>query len=419
LWALIPAVSLGFLAPVPFAHAAVRLKQRRMWAVTAAYGVCVVVAFVFAGAPQGSWRDAVFGALIFVLTIGGTVHAFVLRGRVFAAPPAEPAAAAAPAAAQREEASASAPGDVALAGELRIGHPGLLRQAGEGGLVDVNQVPAHVLVDRLGLSPAQASQVVQAHERLGGFAGPQELIAGSGLPAATVNGLRERLLLAASGRTADTHDDRPGRPSPGDGKGMPAGWYPDPARSPGRRYWDGTHWGRLTEPATSPFSRWAAAACLIPFAAACVLPALLFKVIPDYPGAAPPSTEEWPGLALLGYGPLAVLSGQFGWLANPAFVGAVIAVLLQKWRLAVFTGAAGFLIAFDTLRMASTPVLNGDTDSTLALKQLLPGFYLWLASFAMVVACGLLGMRRSRAAATGGRADTPPGRGPEPPAPRS
>lgn len=39
LWALIPALSLGFLAPVPFAHAAVRLQQRRPWAVTATYGI--------------------------------------------------------------------------------------------------------------------------------------------------------------------------------------------------------------------------------------------------------------------------------------------------------------------------------------------------------------------------------------------
>jgi DNA uptake protein ComE-like DNA-binding protein len=303
-----------------------------MWAVTAAYGVGSVVAFVFAGAPAGSWRDAVLGPLILVLMIVGTVHAFVLRGRVFAPRPAEPAAAAAPAAAKREEDSASAAGDVVLAGELRAGQPGLPRQADAGGLVDVNQVPAQVLVDRLGLSPVQASQVVEARVRLGGFAGPQELIAGSGLPEATVNAVRERLLFGASGRAAETRDDRPGRPSAGDGKGVPAGWYPDPAGSARRRFWDGTNWGRLTEPATSIFSRWAAAACLVPFVAACAQPALLLKVIPDPNAAFPSATEVMPGLGLL-----------------------------------------------------------------------------WLASFVMVVACGLLGMRRqSRAAAAGGRADTPP-----------
>jgi hypothetical protein len=39
LWALIPLLSLGLLAPVPFAHAAVRLRQRRMWVVTAVYAI--------------------------------------------------------------------------------------------------------------------------------------------------------------------------------------------------------------------------------------------------------------------------------------------------------------------------------------------------------------------------------------------
>jgi len=70
--------------------------------------------------------------------------------------------------------------------------------------------------------------------------------------------------------------------------------------------------------------------------------------------------------------------------------------------------AAGFLIALDTLRMASTPVLNSDTDSTFVLKLLLPGFYLWLASFVVIAACGLLGMRRQSRAATADKgADAP------------
>lgn len=163
------------------------------------------------------------------------------------------------------------------------------------------------------------------------------------------------------------------------------------------------------QPMTSAFPRWAAAASLVLFVAACVLPALLLKVVPNHPGPGPPSTEEMPGLILLVMGPLAaVFSGVIAWLANLAWVSALICLLLQKWRRAVFAAAAGFFIAFDTLRLASTPVLNGDSDSTLVLKQLLPGFYLWLASFVVIVACGLLGMRRqSRAATADNGADAP------------
>jgi hypothetical protein len=39
MWALIPLLSFGLLAPAPFAYAAVRLHERRMWIVTAVYAL--------------------------------------------------------------------------------------------------------------------------------------------------------------------------------------------------------------------------------------------------------------------------------------------------------------------------------------------------------------------------------------------
>jgi len=61
----------------------------------------------------------------------------------------------------------------------------------------INHVPAQILVDRLGLSPAEAGQVIEARDRLGGFAGPEELVAFSELPEAAVVALRDRLLFLA------------------------------------------------------------------------------------------------------------------------------------------------------------------------------------------------------------------------------
>ena len=121
-WALIPALSVGLLAPVPFVHAAIRLKQRGLWAVAAAYAIGLVVGLVLAAGPEGGWGDAALGSLIFALMIVGTIHAFVLRDRVFAPRAASPAtdpAIAAPLAARRhrEEAKAIATRDVALAPE--------------------------------------------------------------------------------------------------------------------------------------------------------------------------------------------------------------------------------------------------------------------------------------------------------------
>jgi hypothetical protein len=200
LWALIPLLSFGLLAPVPFAHAAVRLRQRRLWVVTAVYAIGSLLWIIGVSLPEGGWGDTLFGIVALVLVAVGTPHAFLLRGRVFAPPPTQPALAAALAARQRrEEARAIAARDAALARELCIGRPDLPRQFDDGGLVDVNHVPAQLLVDRLALLPAQAGQVVEARDRLGGFAGPEELIAYTDLSPEAVDGLRERLVFLAVG----------------------------------------------------------------------------------------------------------------------------------------------------------------------------------------------------------------------------
>jgi Helix-hairpin-helix motif len=199
LWALIPLLSFGLLAPVPFAHAAVRLRQRWLWVVTAVYAIGSLLWIVAASTPEGGWGDTLFGIVALVLIVAGTPHAFLLRRRVFAPPPTQPALAAALAARQRrEEARAIASRDAALARELGIGRPDLPRQFDDGGLVDVNHVPAQVLVDQLGLSPTLAGQVVEARDRLGGFAGPQELIAYTELSPEAVDGLREHLVFFAA-----------------------------------------------------------------------------------------------------------------------------------------------------------------------------------------------------------------------------
>jgi len=87
LWALMPALSLGLLVPVPFAHAAVRLRDRTLWVITTAYAI-VWLALLLS-------LSAVYTALSLViqlLVVVATVHAFRLRRRVFApssAPPTE------------------------------------------------------------------------------------------------------------------------------------------------------------------------------------------------------------------------------------------------------------------------------------------------------------------------------------------
>jgi hypothetical protein len=131
LWALIPALSFGFLVPVPFAHGAIRLKQQGLWAVTAAYTVVCAAEFGLPSEPEGGWGDTATALAMYTLMIVGTIHAFVLRGRVFAR--RDPALVAALVdREEREEAKAIATRDPALARELRIGRPDLPRQFDEG-----------------------------------------------------------------------------------------------------------------------------------------------------------------------------------------------------------------------------------------------------------------------------------------------
>jgi hypothetical protein len=206
LWASLPLLTWGLLAPVPFVHAAVRLRSWTMWLVAAFYTIVWAVvgpAGVLAQNPDAN--EAVAGLSQLGLVVAATMHAFLLRDRVFppSPPPAltgEPVVAAALAARQRrEQARAIATGDPALARELCIGRPDLPRQFDDGGLVDVNHVPVQVLVDRLGLSPVEAGRVVETRDRLGGFSSPAELAVYAELPEATVEAVRDRLLFLGGG----------------------------------------------------------------------------------------------------------------------------------------------------------------------------------------------------------------------------
>jgi NhaP-type Na+/H+ or K+/H+ antiporter len=78
LWALIPVLSFGILTPVPFAYAARRLRDRRLWLITSTYTavwLLALTALVTAG-------EGVSVAVILALV--ASIHAFSLRRRVFA-----------------------------------------------------------------------------------------------------------------------------------------------------------------------------------------------------------------------------------------------------------------------------------------------------------------------------------------------
>jgi hypothetical protein len=81
LWAMLPLLSLGFLAPVPFVHAAARLRSWVLALAGLAYFACLVT--FFALAQSGKTEDE-SPLVLLALVVVATVHAFLLRTRVFA-----------------------------------------------------------------------------------------------------------------------------------------------------------------------------------------------------------------------------------------------------------------------------------------------------------------------------------------------
>ncbi|WP_327652383.1 BTAD domain-containing putative transcriptional regulator [Micromonospora aurantiaca] len=79
--------------------------------------------------------------------------------------------------------------------DLRIGRPDLPRAYDDGGLVDVNSVPDHVISGLPGLTRSQAQHVVVDRRMRGPYTSMEELASRCLLPAAATDSLRELLIF--------------------------------------------------------------------------------------------------------------------------------------------------------------------------------------------------------------------------------
>ncbi|WP_141658793.1 helix-hairpin-helix domain-containing protein [Carbonactinospora thermoautotrophica] len=216
LLALIPAFSGGLFSFVPFLVGAMIHRSRRYALYAVLYTVPVLWLFVAIGTvePESAWAGlAVFGLML--SWAGGTAHAAVVGDRLITAPrparptpappgpaPIPPQASVDPAVARalarrtrREEARRLLASDPSLARELGIGRPDLPRQYDDGGLIDVNHVPAEILVRELGFPPQAAAQVVLARETRGPFTELPELEVYANVPADVLARVADRLLF--------------------------------------------------------------------------------------------------------------------------------------------------------------------------------------------------------------------------------
>jgi len=80
--AAMPAYTGGLLAPVPFLYAAAKLRLVKLWLIAAAYVAVWLVPWVLLAVINSDNQalDTLGHRLTLALAIGGTVHAFLLRG---------------------------------------------------------------------------------------------------------------------------------------------------------------------------------------------------------------------------------------------------------------------------------------------------------------------------------------------------
>jgi hypothetical protein len=201
----------GFLAAVPFWHAAVRLRTSRARQLAAVFTLAdlyLVVLLILTPPrnPDGSSGNEAISSLGGFSVIAIVVIACILLrpirrevygGKGVITAHEDPAVARALAArARRDEARQLFDGDPSLARELGIGRPDLGRDYDDGGLVDINTAPAEVIVRVCGIDRVYADALVAARARRGGaWFNLGEVLVDLDLPPYVQEQLREHAVL--------------------------------------------------------------------------------------------------------------------------------------------------------------------------------------------------------------------------------
>jgi hypothetical protein len=208
LWALLPLLSIGLAAGPVFAYAAVRLRSWRLGACGFGY-LAASVTGIALGATSYNFTtfQSVAGLVTWIAIVPAVscTHAFVIRRRVFSPPPPYTAVDLAMDLARerlrrRKNARDLLRGDPELARELGVGRPDLrlgsdFRSYDDGGLLDVNHVPAEFIATVLGFDRETADRITGTREFLGRFASAEELAIQADLPYDLIDRVKDRLLF--------------------------------------------------------------------------------------------------------------------------------------------------------------------------------------------------------------------------------
>ncbi|MGH3242056.1 MAG: ComEA family DNA-binding protein, partial [Spirillospora sp.] len=202
--ASIPLISFGTATWAVLAYFAARRRSLWLALMTAVQLGLTIIFFVSAVATEvdgTTWWDVPLLISLLLTTVGGAVYIAVVTAEPSApGPDGGHTAAMAPTVAliegsvRREQARSLVAHHPEVARTLRIGRPDLARTFDDGGLVDVNSAPEHVLGALRGLNPSQVKLIVLSRTALGPVASVDDLVTRQILPFQTVHALRETLI---------------------------------------------------------------------------------------------------------------------------------------------------------------------------------------------------------------------------------
>lgn len=175
--------------------------RRKMYAAAATSAALTILGFTLigtaeedaTGSPTGFLSD--IGAVLLLVNLAFAVTVAVLVRNSRAAAPLPGVAEGLARRKLREEYRQVAVNDPALARSLRIGRPDLPRSIDDGGLLDLNSIPAERLAELADLTPEEATRVGDARAHLGRFLSIEDLGVYADLSDPTLDTLRERAVF--------------------------------------------------------------------------------------------------------------------------------------------------------------------------------------------------------------------------------
>ena len=125
---------------------------------------------------------------------------------------------------------------------------------------------------------------------------------------------------------------------------------------------------------------------LVTYVVACIAPVMRFDQIEN--ATRPPQIMKGYEALLLGW--QGIFVGNFAWVANVLLLASALLLLTSHVRAAAISSGIALVVALQTLMLLGARVIADEGGVThMTMSRLYIGFYLWIASIAVVLASSL------------------------------